>query len=115
MNISRIPQIMSIKIAEVSINMLFKLLADRYHKQCLTKNIQGFHQWQMNKFIKIKLWIETPFLKSCTDDRVKKKQGNNSRTLDRFVAQNKDPKRIKFLPLIQLPSWKYHGINTHIL
>ena len=72
MNISRIPQIVSIKIAAVSINMLFKLSADRYHKQCLTKNIQGIHQWQMNKFIKIKLQIETPFLKSCTNDRVKK-------------------------------------------
>ena len=72
MNISRIPQIMSIKIAEVSIKMLFKLSVDWYHKQCLTENIQGIHQWQMNKFIKIKLWIETPLLKSCTNHRVKK-------------------------------------------
>ena len=46
LNISRIPQIAHIKIVEVLINMLFKLSADRYHKQSLTKNIQGIHQWK---------------------------------------------------------------------
>ena len=46
LNISRIPQIARIKIVEVLINMLFKLSADRYHKQSLTKNIQGIHQWK---------------------------------------------------------------------